>query len=266
MEKFKKILAFGIAVIFCLWNVELAHSTATTHIWAPSTDTQQWKTGHITADVYIPAQRNQDGSRPNAITNTGLTFGLLPFQRLTAEAGFDYKTGYGSLDSYPIYFNAKLATPEGVLKGLVPYGEFSPAVAGGIYDIGTKADKTDDNIVYVEAAKTINIKDFLPGMTKDFSLGRFSIGYFWGNDKLLLNQELEKDAHGILWAWERTIPEISDKLWVCVEYQGSKSAYGAFNVGFSWQFTPSTSVIVGYQFYNNRSLADTATIQVDINF
>lgn len=258
VEKFKKTLVLEIITIFCLWDAELAHATASTHIWAPSTDTQAWKTGHITADVYIPAQRNQDGSRPNTITNTGLTFGLFPFQKLTAEAGFDYKTGYGSLDSYPIYFNAKLATPEGVLKGLMPYGEFSPAVAGGIYDIGTKVDKTDNNIVYVEAAKTISIKDF--------SLGRFSIGYFWGNDKLLLNQDMEKDARGILWAWERTMTEISDKLWVCVEYQGSKSAYGAFNIGFSWQFTPSTSVIVGYQFYNNRSLADTATIQVDINF
>ncbi len=269
MKNFMKSLSLAVALIFgIVWNPELVHATASTHIWAPSTDTQPFGTGHITADVYIPAERNQDGSRPNAITNTGLTFGILPFKKLTAEAGFDYKTGYGSLDSNPLYFNAKLAVPEGALKGLVPYGEFSPAVAGGIYDIGTKVDKTDDNIVYIKTAKTLNIKDFLPGATnvKDLSLGRFSIGYFWGNDKLLLNQDLQKDAHGILAAWERTIPEISDKLWVCVEYQGSKSAYGALNAGFSWQFTPSTSVIVGYQFYNNRSLADTATIQVDINF
>jgi hypothetical protein len=270
MKKAKTILIsiMILLLVFAVTRGDLAYGTASTHIWAPSTDTQPFGTGHGTADVYIPVERNQDGSRPNTITNTGLTFGLLPFKKLTAEAGFDYKTGYGSLDSYPIYFNAKLAAPEGSLAGYIPYGEFSPAVAGGIYDVGTEVDKTDDNIVYVKTAKTINIKDFLPGATniKDLSLGRFSIGYFWGNDKLLLNQDLEKDAHGILLAWERTMLEISDKLWVCAEYQGSKSAYGALNVGFSWQFTPSTSVIVGYQFYNNRSLADTATIQVDINF
>lgn len=254
----KKIFALGMFVIFCFCNLEFAHGTASTHIWAPSTDTQEYGTGHITADLYVPVRRNSDGSRPNTITNTGLEFGILPFKKLTAEAGFDYKTGYGSLDSYPIYFNAKLAVPEDAFKGVFAYGEYLPAIAVGIYDVGTKVDKTDNNILYVEAAKTLKVNDF--------SLGRFSIGYFWGNDKLLLDQDGEKDADGILAAWERTMTEISDKLWLCVEYQGTKSSYGAFNVGFSWQFTPSTSVIVGYQFYNNRNLADTATIQVDINF
>ncbi len=229
-----------------------AEATASTHIWAPSTDTQGYGTGHITADVYIPAEVNPDGSRPNTITNTGLEFGLLPFKKLNAEAGFDYKTGYGSLDSYPMYFNAKLAVPEDA------YGPYFPAIAGGIYDIGTEKDKTDSNIVFLKAAKTIKVKDF--------SLGRFSLGYFWGNKHLLLDEDGEKDADGILAAWERTIPEINDKLWLCVEYQGTNSSYGAVNAGFSWQFTPSTSVIVGYQFYNNKNLADTATIQVDINF
>ena len=254
-----RLTIIGIPLIYaCLSDPGNVHATASTHIWAPSTDTQAFGTGHITADVYIPVERNQDGTRPNTITNTGLTFGLLPFKYINAEAGFDYKTGYGNLDSYPIYFNAKLATPEEAFKGMFQYAEYLPAVAGGIYDVGTKVDKTDDDVVYVKAAKTIKIKDL--------NLGRFSVGYFWGNDKLLLNQDNEKDADGILAAWERTITEISDKLWVCVEYQGSRSAYGALNLGFSWQFTPSTSVIVGYQFYNNRNLADTATIQVDINY
>ncbi|MDP2912802.1 MAG: hypothetical protein Q8N91_02210 [Candidatus Omnitrophota bacterium] len=253
-------ISFAALAVFSsiFYFYDLAYATATTHIWAPSTDTQGYGTGHITADVYIPVERSSDGSRPDTITNTGLTFGLLPFKKLNAEAGFDYKTGYGSLDSYPIYFNAKLAVPEGVFKGDFPYAEHLPAVAAGIYDVGTKIDKTDDNIIYIEAAKTVSVKGF--------SLGRFSAGYFGGNDKLLLNQDSAKDADGLLLAWERTMTEMSDKLWVCVEYQGTKSAYGALNLGFSWQFTPSTSVIFGYQFYNNRDLADTATLQVDINF
>lgn len=258
MAKVRGACLCCLSIVFSFLVVEMAHATASTHIWAPSTDTQAFKTGHVTADVYVPVERNSDGTRPNAITNTGLEFGLLPFKKLNAEAGFDYKTGYGSLDSYPIYFNAKLAVPEDAFKGAFPYGEYLPAVAVGIYDVGTKVDKTDNNIVYVKAAKTISVKDF--------SLGRFSLGYFWGNDKLLVGKDSRKDADGILAAWERTVPEISDKLWVCVEYQGTNSSYGALNLGFSWQFTPSTSVIVGYQLYNNRDLADTATIQVDINF
>ncbi|MBN1406118.1 MAG: hypothetical protein JW946_06330 [Candidatus Omnitrophica bacterium] len=241
-----------IILCFCIFDVEVAHATASTHIWAPSTDTQAFKTGHVTADVYVPVEKDSEGNRPDAITNTGLTFGILPFKKLTAEAGFDYKTGYGSLDGYPIYFNAKIAVPED------SYGEYFPALALGVYDVGTKHNKTDYNLYYGEIAKTFKMKE-LP-------LGRFSLGYFYGNKKLLLDKNSEKDNHGILAAWERTMTEITDKLWLCVEYQGTKSSYGTFNIGGSWQFNKDTSVLAGYQFYNNHNLADTATIQMDINF
>jgi len=254
MDRIKKIIC-ELTIPMLLLSVvpDLAYPTASTDIWAPNTDTQPWGTGHITADTYIPVSKNGDGSRARTITNSGLTFGMLPFKKLTAEAGFDYKTGYGDLDyNYPIYFNAKIAIPEDA------YGPYFPAIAAGIYDLGTKRGKTDDNIVYIKAAKTPTLGTF--------SLGRFSFGYFWGNDKLLLDQNQEKDSNGIFCSWARTMPEISDKLWVCVEYQGTKSSYGAFNLGFSWQFTKDIAVLAGYQFYNNKNLADTATIQADINF
>ena len=254
MDRIKKIIC-ELTILMLLLSVvpDPAYPTASTDIWAPNTDTQPWGTGHITADTYIPVSKNRDGRRARTITNSGLTLGMLPFKKLTAEAGFDYKTGYGDLDyHYPIYFNAKIAMPEDA------YGPYFPAMAVGIYDLGTKRGKTDDNIVYIKAAKT-------PALGT-FSLGRFSFGYFWGNDKLLLDQNQEKDSNGIFCSWARTMPEISDKLWVCVEYQGTKSSYGALNLGFSWQFTKDISVLTGYQFYNNKNLADTATIQTDINF
>lgn len=249
----KKYVRTSLATLICCFcYIEIAYATASTHVWAPSTDTQDYGTGHVTADVYVPVTKNADGSRARTVTNTGLTFGILPFDKLRAEAGLDYKTGYGSLDNYPIYFNAKIGIPENA------YGSYFPALAVGLYDIGTKHDQTDFNIVYGKAAKTIKVKEL--------SLGRFSAGYFWGNGKLLLNGDGDRDNHGILAAWERTMTEISDKLWVCVEYQGTKSGYGSLNLGCSWQLTKNTSVLAGYEFYNNRDLADTITIQVDINY
>jgi len=254
MNRIKKISYLAAMPLLLFFMVpDLAYPTASTDIWAPNTDTQPWGTGHVTADTYIPVSKNRDGSRARTITNSGLTFGMLPFKKLTAEAGFDYKTGYGDLDyRYPMYFNAKFAIPEDA------YGSYFPAIAGGIYDIGTERNKTDYDLIYIKAAKTLALGSF--------SLGKFSFGYFWGNDKLLLDQNQEKDSNGIFCSWARSMPEINDKLWICVEYQGTRSSYGALNLGFSWQFTKDLSVLTGYQFYNNKNLANTATIQVDINY
>ena len=75
-----------------------------------------------------------------------------------------------------------------------------------------------------------------------------------------------KTAGPLMQNLEKKLSEVSDKLWVCVEYQGTESSYGALNLGFSWNFTKDISVLCGYEFYNNKNFADTATIQLDINF
>ncbi len=227
-------------------------ATPTTHIWAPSTDVQAFGVFHITGDLYLPTERDSAGNRPDTITNEGLTVGILPFEKFNVEAGFDHKTGLGDLDDYPMYFNAKGGIPEDA------FGEWFPALAVGAYDIGTKKDRTDFNLIYGKVAKT-----FKAG---GLNLGRFSAGYFNGNDKLLLNEDGEKDNDGFFGAWERTMSEISDKLWVCVEYQGTRSSYGSWNFGGSWKFSDNVSMIIGFDRYNNRNLADTVTIQFDIDF
>jgi hypothetical protein len=235
----------------CCFLVAPCYATPTTHIWSPSADIQPFKKLHITADFYVPTESNSDGSRADTITNAGLTVGILPFKKLNAEVGFDHKSGYGSLDKYPMYFNAKLAIPEEA------YGKFFPALAFGIYDVGTKEDKTNNNVLYGKLAKIFTLKGF--------DLGRLSVGGFVGNDKLLLHNG-KKDARGVMVAWERVMKEISDKLWVCLDYQGSRSAYGALNLGCSWKFADNVSAIFGYDIYNDCDLANTFTVQVDIDF
>jgi len=202
--------------------------------------------------MYLPVSKDSSGNRVNVITNEGLTVGVLPFEKFNVEVGFDNKTGYGDLDNYPIYFNAKGGIPEGA------FGEWFPALAVGSYDIGTKTDKTNFNLIYGKAAKTFKIKDF--------SLGRLSLGYFNGNSKLLLGPSGNKDNDGVFGAWERTMSEISDKLWICAEYQGTRSSYGSWNFGASWKFSDNVSMIVGFDRYNNRNFADTVTVQFDIDF
>ena len=243
------VCAFSFALLFAGWQ-DFAYATPTTHIWTPSTDVQAYKKWHLTSDFYMAAEHDANDERPSTITNFGLTVGVLPFEKLNAEIGFDHKSGTG-VDDYPFYFNAKIGIPEGA------FGKAFPAFAVGIYDVGTEDDKTDFNVAYFKAAKTIS--------AGDFSLGRFSLGYFNGNADLLRNGA-KKENDGALIAWERTLTEISDKVWVAVDYQGSKSAYGSLNLGFSYKFSDNTSVIFGYDIYNNRNLADTYTVQLDIDF
>lgn len=228
-----------------------AHATASTHIWAPSTDVQAFGVWHVTSDMYLPIGKDAAGNHIPTVTNIGVTVGVLPMKMFNMEIGMDHKSGFGPLDSYPMYGNAKMGIPENA------FGSFSPAIAVGVFDIGTKSDQTDYNVVYGKIAKTFS--------AGEMSLGRFSAGYFAGNERLLLDGSGGKDNSGLLTAWERTMTEVSDKLWICLEYMGSSSAYGSFNIGASWKFAGNVSMIGGYSMFNNDDLVNTTTLQVDID-
>jgi hypothetical protein len=247
---------FVILIALCSFGGELLHSTPSTQIWIPSTDFQKWKTMHLGLDNYIRTSKI-DGIRGAGMFDIGLTTGLLPFEKFQGEIGVDYLSmGDSNYDDFPIYFNAKIGFPEGsIFKG-------SPAIALGAYNIGLKKDFTNYNIVYGLIAKTIPV------------LGRVSVGYYTGNDKVLVDENLEKAKDGFLFSWDRTMSEISDKLWLAVDYQGGKNYLGALSFGASWAFSKNVSVIFGYDIYNNKKAyyntnnqnANTFTAQVDINF
>ncbi|MBN8550834.1 MAG: hypothetical protein J0M12_16080 [Deltaproteobacteria bacterium] len=240
--------AFGVLSL-----PHLAGATPSSHVWTPSTDIQSPDTFHLTYDTYIPSQSDASGSKPDTVTDLGLEAGVWPLKdKLGIEFGFDNITGYGALDDYPLYFNAKLGTPENTLF------TGSPALAFGGYNFGTKHNKTNQNIYYVESAKTFDIQGF--------ELGRLSFGWFWGNQHLLLDEDQNSSANGAIIAWERTVPEISDRLWVCVDYQGSQSGMGALAPGASWKITDKTSLLFGYVIPNNTDLAQSFTVQLDVDF
>ena len=75
------------------------------------------------------------------------------------------------------------------------------------------------------------------------------------------------DNHGALVSWDRTMEEVSKKLWCAVEYQGGQNLLGATNLGLAWAFSEKTTVILGYDIWNNRAVAgkNTFNLQVDIN-
>ena len=243
----KGIKSFVIGVIVAVMICGVAYATPSTQIWIPSTDIQPYKKVHFGTDTYIKTASQDNGVTEPTVTNLGLTVGVLPWEKFQMEIGLDYRD-IGGNHTYPMLFNAKIGTPEDALF------KYSPALAVGVYDFGTKKDFSDYNIVYGLIAKTIG------------NLGRLSAGYYTGNDKLLLDINGNKDNHGVLLSWDRTISEISDKLWLAVDYQGGKNGYGALSAAFAWKFAPNVGVIFGYDIYNESFYKPTATIQVDIDF
>jgi hypothetical protein len=261
MKKRGRIIhRFGVALAgfaLCALSATLAAATPSTQIWIPSTDIQAYKTVHLNFDTYIRDRSNADGSRTPPVVVIGPTIGVLPFGKIQAEVGFDVISAGGDADKYPLYGNVKLGTPEDSLFKL------SPAVAVGMYNIGTKSGDarkgelaTNQDIGYALVARTFPV------------VGRLSAGYFSGNRKALVDENGKSDESGVLLSWDRTMTEISDKLWFAVDYQGSNSALGALSFGASWAFAKNVSVILGYDIYNNRKVAgeNTVTLQLDINF
>jgi len=250
----KKLIV--IAIVLCFLGFEVSLSTPSTQIWIPSTDFQMWKTLHLGIDNYIRTAKI-NGIRGAGMFDVGLTTGLLPSEKFQGEIGVDYLyMGDNNYDDHPIYFNAKIGLPENALF------KNSPAIALGAFNFGLNKNLTNYNIIYGEIAKTIPF------------LGRLTVGYYTGNDKVLVDENLKEANSGFLFSWDRAMTEISDKLWLAVDYQGGRSYLGALNFGASWAFSKNVSVIFAYDIYNNKNAyyntnnqnANSFTAQVDINF
>jgi len=252
--------------VFCIVNS--LYATPSTLIWTPSNDIKPLGVLHLDVDNYTPVKSRDHNDNQLYVQQVyGLEAGLLsdkpennilgkawkPLGKIMAETGFDYKKGWGSfLDKWPWYFHFKAGVPENA------YFKNMPAFALGIYDAGIKHNKTNNNLWYLRGGKTI--------AAGKLNLGRLSAGYFNGNGRLLRDKNGNRDNAGLLLGWDRTITEISNRLWLCADYQGTQSSYGALNFGFSWKFTDKISAIVGYDIYNNPNSKDTITFQLDVDF
>jgi hypothetical protein len=245
----KKINRFIITCFVVALGTSAIFATPSTQIWIPSTDIQGFGVFHLGWDTYIKIKSLSTGFEAT-VTNGGITVGVLPLKTVGLEVGVDYRDMGVPYRDYPMFINAKLGTPEDV------FFKYMPALAVGIYDIGFKKDLTDNNVIYGLIAKNI------------WKLGRISLGGYIGNDKVLLDasDNYKKDNSGVLVSWDRTISEISDKLWLAVDYQSQKNGYGALSFGGSWAVSPDASFIIGYDIYNDdKSFKPTVTVQIDMN-
>lgn len=97
MKKALAVVTLGLALATMATGVAMA--TPSTQIWIPSTDIQAFKTGHLGIDYYARSTGNAAGQRLH-VYDFGLTAGVLPFEKLQMEAGFDLITN-GDWEHYP---------------------------------------------------------------------------------------------------------------------------------------------------------------------
>ena len=228
-------------LIMTMYN--FVSATPSTQIWMPSTDIQGYLNPHFGWDVYLTNTGN------GTVSNGGVTMGVLPFKKVGMEVGIDYRDISGD-HQYPVYFNAKVGLPEDA------FFKYMPALAIGGFDFGLKDSSTNYNVTYGLLARTFPI------------IGRLSVGGYTAlsPDILWMSSDGKLNKSGALVSLDRTMTEISSKLWIGLDYMSGNNAYGAFSFGASWNWSPTVSTILGYDIWNDsKVLKPTVTFQLDIN-
>lgn len=255
----KKLIGLTILIISVFIH-SMVFATPSTTYWTPATtDIQPYGVLHIGNDDYFTVFRNGDkgaGAFPN---DFGLTLGILPFEKLQMEIGVDLLEP--SLDpdtasDNPLFFNAKIGTPEGSLFS------GSPALNLGIFNVGTKSKVTNQNVVDFLVGKTI------PG------IGRLFAGLYYGNPATLLDKDGMRENTGFMVGFDHGFLPTRDakgneynKLVLAADYASGKNAIGGGGAGLYYYFTKDISLLTGPVWFNEEAINGKWkwTIQVDIN-
>ncbi|MBI5419197.1 MAG: hypothetical protein HZA60_03820 [Deltaproteobacteria bacterium] len=248
-------IAFAAALL-CAVFAGAAGATPSTTYWTPATtDIQGFGVLHITYDSYFTVFKT-GSNKGDFPTDVGLTIGVLPYEKLQMEVGFDLLEPSDD----PLFFNAKIGTPEGALFS------GSPAINLGIFNVGTETDKnkvrTDQNIGHILFGKTIPV------------LGRLFAGYYLGNAAVLKNSNGDTKNHGFMVGFDRGFLPTKDKagnefnrLVLAADYASGKNSFGGGGVGLYYYFNKDIDLLTGPVWFNDDGINGQWkwTLQLDIN-
>jgi hypothetical protein len=223
------------AVVAALTMAPLAEATTSTTFWTPATTyTQPYLVPHLTMDTYF-------GERGEPQLFTGLTIGVLPFEKVRAEVGFDLL--YPGKTSDGLALNGRVSLPEGA------FGAFVPGLSAGIQGVGFEKDISDLNMLHGAVSMTFPYVGTL-------SAG----GYYAMNERLLVNElGTPVDRSGLMASW--VSPELKigkpalEKVVLMADVMTGKHAFGAVGAGVGVYFTDSIALLTGPVFFLNRDLA-----------
>ena len=223
----------AIAAAAILASSQAALATPSTTYWTPATTyTQPYLVPHITYDTYF----GEPGAYP---IDTGLTLGVLPFEKVQGEIGFDLF--YPARGKSALLLNAKLTLVEGAL------GDWSPGLSVGIMGVGFQKDVNDYNMIHATLGKAF-------GPAGTFGIG----GYYGTNNKLFLDATGAKKQAGVLASWmgpdfKVGLPGL-DKIVLAADLQTGKNVFGAAGGGVYLYFTPAVDLLLGPVFFFEKEL------------
>lgn len=230
-------------ILECFSNRAEAFPTGT--IWIPSDLTEDQNVWRADNQIYFtPHKRASDAVPPAPSLDEGITFCFKKSEFVAMEAGGDWVEPVRE-DAQAPHLHAKIVLPE--------RGDF-PSLVGGIYDLGF-SDITNYNVAYVGVGKTFPQK------------ARVFAGIFYGNGASLVDENGAPSNKGLMFSVIYPLEFLWDKLTFILDFQSSRSALGAFNIGGDIALLPSFDLIVGFNMYNNPRLQrDTVTVQFNVRF
>ena len=248
-----RVRILGSAVMTVVTWTGVAVATPSSSVWTPATtDVQAFRTLHVGVDNYFTVFRKAAEGAGDFPTAVGLTAGVLPSPKLQMEIGIDaVEPG-----DHPLYFNAKIGTPENALfKG-------APALNLGVLNVGTESGTTDQNVVHAMVGRT------LPG------LGRLFAGGYVGNGEVLVDAQGDPARSGFMVAFDRGFALVQDaggrtyhRLVLAGDYASGRNAVGGGGLGVSWYFAGNVSLLTGPVWFNERAINGEWkwTVQLDAN-
>ena len=239
-------LAAAVAV---LATSSAAQATTSTTFWTPATTyTQPYLVPHLTMDTYF-------GERGDLPLTTGLTIGVLPFEKLQGEVGFDLF--YPGITTETFSLNGRVSVPEGAFGAL-------PGLSVGIQGVGFEEDVSDLNMLHGTVSKTFPF------------VGTLAVGGYYGlNENLLVDENGEPvDQGGFMASW--VSPEIKigkpalDKIFLMADVMTGDHAFGAVGAGVGLYFTEAIALLTGPVFFLNSDVQPGGqstmwTMQIDVD-
>jgi len=216
-------------------------ATPSTVYWTPCTTYfQPFMKGHITYDSYVRGKSMLQN-------DYGFTVGVLPFDKVQMEIGYDALLPVTNSNDEASFVNAKIGWSE---ETLLPFG-----FAVGIFNKGFRPGVTTYDIFYAVVGKTFN------------KIGTFAAGVYSGNSKILVNEDGDADNTGLMLSYSS--PKFSHFV-IAADLMSGKNSLSAWGLGLYTYFTDSISLLVGPVFPFAKTFTGNGhtmwTVQIDIDF